>query len=48
MHNIIGKAYKVIFCLTVLVSRICVNTTCSRKLYQEEIPKELNKLKKYD
>lgn len=48
MHKIIGKVYKVIFCLTVLVSGICVNTTCGWKFYQEEIPKELNKLKKYD
>ena len=46
MHKIINKIHKMIFCLAVVISGICVNTTCSWKLYQEEIPMELHKLKK--
>lgn len=48
MHKIINKIHKMIFCLAVVISGICVNTTCSWKLYQEEIPMELHKFKKYE
>ena len=48
MNKIINKIHKMIFCLAVVISGICVNTTCSWKLYQEEIPMELHKLKKYE
>lgn len=41
------KASKGILCLALLVSTVVVNSTCYYKLYQEELPEELNILRKH-
>lgn len=48
MKRMISKIYKVIFCLAMFTATVCVNTTCARKLYQEKLPEELNRLRKHD
>lgn len=48
MKKIISKVYRGIFCLAMFVSTVFVNVTCSHKLYQEELPEELGKLRKHD
>ena len=44
----ISKFYRGIFCLAMLITTVCVNTTCMYKLYQEKLPEELNRLRKND
>lgn len=48
MKKVMCKVYRGIFCLAMLVSTMFVNVTCSNKLYQEELPEELGKLRKHD
>lgn len=48
MKKVMCKVYRGIFCLAMLVSTVFVNVTCSHKLYQEELPEELGKLRKHD
>ena len=48
MKTILTKASKWVLCLAVLVSTAAVNSTCWYKLYQEELPEELDKLKKHE
>lgn len=47
MKRIINVLWKEVFCLAVMVATVCVNTTCNYKMYQEELPEELNRLKKH-
>lgn len=48
MKKVINKIYRNIFCAAMLITTIFVNTTCSYKLYQEQLPEELGKLRKHD
>lgn len=48
MKNVISKVYKGIFCLAMMMTAVTVNATCFHKLYQEELPEELGKLRKHD
>lgn len=48
MKNIISKVYRGIFCMAMIVATVTVNSTCFHKLYQEELPAELTKLRKHE
>ncbi len=48
MKKMIIKVYRSLFCMAMLAATVCVNSTCMYKLYQEELPKELGKLRKHD
>lgn len=48
MKRIINKFYKSIFSMAMLMTTVLVNSTCSHKLYQEELPEELTKLRKHE
>lgn len=48
MKKMISKIYRGIFCMAMLASIATVNSTCFFKLYQEELPTELGKLRKHD
>lgn len=48
MKKVIHKIYRGIFCMAMIVSTVTVNSTCFHKLYQEELPEELGKLRKHD
>lgn len=48
MKTIISKISKGIFCMAMLATTVLVNATCAYKLYQEQLPEELGKLRKHD
>lgn len=48
MKKVINKIYRGIFCMAMLVATVAVNSTCLYKLYQEQLPEELGKLRKHD
>lgn len=48
MKKVINKIYRGIFCMAMLATTVLVNATCAHKLYQEELPEELGKLRKHD
>lgn len=48
MKNIISKIYRGIFCMAMIAATVTVNSTCFFKLYQEELPEELGKLRKHE
>lgn len=47
MKRFLVKVSKGLLCMAMLVSTVMVNATCYYKLYQEELPEELNKLRKH-
>lgn len=47
MKKMLIKATQGILSIAILVSTVVVNSTCYYKLYQEELPEELNKLRKH-
>lgn len=48
MKNIISKVYRGIFGMATIAAKVTVNSTCFHKLYQEELPEELGKLRKHE
>lgn len=48
MKRIINRINSGIFCMAMLAATFFVNTTCAHKLYQEELPEELGKLRKHE
>ena len=47
MKRMLTKICKGAICMAMLVSTVVVNSTCYYKLYQEELPEELSKLRKH-
>lgn len=48
MKKVISKLYRGMFCMAMLAATVFVNSTCAYKLYQEELPQELGKLRKHE
>lgn len=48
MKAMLSKVTKGILCMAMVVSTVIANSTCWYKLYQEELPKELDSLRKHD
>ncbi len=47
MKRIITQLCKGIMCMSMVAATVFVNSTCFYKLYQEELPEELGKLRKH-